>query len=281
MAVTKGREAKRGSGARGSAVRRRPRARRPAGRPLAILVTNDDGVYAPGLRALAKALRPLGGVTIVAPDRERSAASHALTLHQPLRIREIEPRVHAVDGTPTDCVLLAYHGILRRRIDLVVSGVNHGPNMGDDVSYSGTVAAAIEGTTLGIPSIAVSLSAWKKVGFDAAARFAASLSRAVLEKGLRPQVLLNVNIPPRTRSRIRGVKVTRLGKRVYRDVIIRKLDPRGRPYYWIGGEEPTWESAENTDFTAVEEGFVSITPLHLDLTDYKSIVDMEAWDLGL
>jgi 5'/3'-nucleotidase len=246
-----------------------------------ILVTNDDGIHAAGLKALAEALRSLGHVTVIAPDREQSAASHALTLHRPLRIRKVEPDVLSVDGTPTDCVLLGVHGFLKRKPDLVVSGINHGPNMGNDTSYSGTVAAAVEGTFLGIPSVALSLATWEEADFTPAGEVACELVRNFLQHGIRPGMCISVNIPPLPRDRMRGVRVTRLGKRVFRDVIVEKTDPRGKLYYWIGGEDPTWEADELSDFNAVSEGFVSVTPLLLELTDYKAIVEMEGWGLKL
>ncbi|HYQ90194.1 MAG TPA: 5'/3'-nucleotidase SurE [Candidatus Binatia bacterium] len=247
-----------------------------------ILVTNDDGIHADGLRALAAALRPLGNVTVIAPDREQSAASHALTLHRPLRIKKVEEGVLSVDGTPTDCVLLGVHGFMKqKRPDLVVSGINHGPNMGNDTSYSGTVAAAVEGTFLGIPSVAVSLATWGEADFTAAGGVAHDLVETFLAHGIRPGMCISVNIPPIPRASMKGVRVTRLGKRVFRDVIVEKTDPRGKLYYWIGGEDPTWEPDERSDFNAVNEGYVSVTPLLLELTDYKAIVEMEAWRLKL
>jgi 5'-nucleotidase len=246
-----------------------------------ILVTNDDGIHADGLRALAKALRTLGNVTVVAPDREQSAASHALTLHRPLRIKRVEEGVLSVDGTPTDCVLLGVHGFLKQKPDLVVSGINHGPNMGNDTSYSGTVAAAVEGTLLGIPSVAISLATWEGADFEPAAEVARELVKTFLDRGIHPGMCLSVNVPPIPRHAMKGIRVTRLGKRVYHDVIVEKTDPRGKLYYWIGGEDPTWEHDELSDFNAVSEGYVSVTPLSLELTDYKAIVEMETWGLKL
>lgn len=246
-----------------------------------ILVTNDDGIGAEGIRALAKAMGTLGNVTIVAPDREQSATSHALTLHRPLRMRKISERELGVDGTPTDAVLLGVHGFLKERPALVVSGINHGPNMGNDVLYSGTVAAASEGTFLGIPSVAISLATWDAADFGPSARVAQALVAQLLRRGLPAKTCLNVNIPPIPFEEIKGVRVTRLGKRVYRDVIVEKTDPRGKLYYWIGGEEPTWENDDSSDFTAVERGYVSVTPLTFELTDYKELVDLEAKGLSL
>lgn len=246
-----------------------------------ILVTNDDGIQADGIRALAEALAPLGEISIIAPDREQSASSHALTLHRPLRVRKIAERVMSVDGTPTDAVLLGVHGFLKKKPSLVVSGINHGPNMGSDVMYSGTVAAASEGTFLGIPSIAISLAIWGQAEFATAARVAQNLVRGLIRKGLPENTCLNVNVPALPYEKLKGVRITRLGKRVYRDVIVEKTDPRGKLYYWIGGEEPTWEHDEASDFTAVEQGYVSVTPLSFELTDYKGIVNLESLGVTL
>ncbi|TMQ59095.1 MAG: 5'/3'-nucleotidase SurE [Candidatus Eisenbacteria bacterium] len=246
-----------------------------------ILVTNDDGIHADGLRALTRSLQPLGTVTVIAPDREQSAASHALTLHRPLRIKKVEEGILSVDGTPTDCVLLGVHGFLKQKPNLVVSGINHGPNMGNDTSYSGTVAAAIEGTFLGIPSVAISLASWDSADFEPAGRVAYELVKSLLEHGMHAGMCVSVNIPPIPRADMKGIRVTRLGKRVYHDVIVEKTDPRGKLYYWIGGEDPTWEQDELSDFNAVSEGYVSVTPLMLELTDYKAIVEMESWGLKL
>jgi len=244
-----------------------------------ILVTNDDGVHAEGLAALRKALGSFGDVVAVAPDRERSATSHSLTLSDPLRVKRIAESVMSVDGTPTDCVLLAFNGLLERRPELVVAGINHGPNLGEDVSYSGTVAAAIEGTLQGVPSIALSITGKPPYHFATACSFVEKLVRVLTEKGMEPHTLLNVNVPNVPIEEISSVKVTKLGRRIYRDMIVKKVDPRGKSYYWIGGNEPSWEGDENTDFSAVEAGMISITPLHLDLTDYRKIVEMENWNL--
>jgi 5'-nucleotidase len=234
-----------------------------------ILVTNDDGIYSEGIRKLAEALRPVGEVIIVAPDREQSAASHALTLNRPLRLLELGKDEWIVDGTPTDCVNLAVLKLLKEaRPAIVVSGINFGPNLGDDVTYSGTISAAFEGALLDIPSIAFSALVGKGFSFDPCATFAAELTRIVLEGPREPRIVLNVNFPTRE---FRGVRVTRLGNRIYSEGVIERLDPRGRKYYWIGGEQPTWHPGEGTDFEAVQNGYVSITPLHLDLTHHDSI----------
>jgi 5'-nucleotidase len=184
-----------------------------------------------------------------------------------------------VDGTPTDCVLVAFHGQLGEPPDLVVSGINHGPNMGEDVFYSGTVAAAIEGSMQGVPAIAASLVTREAADFVEPARFVRRLAEAMIARGMADHRVLNVNLPHRPWDEIQGVRLTRLGTRVYSDTLIEKTDPRGRAYYWIGGQDPVWESHEGTDFHAVEHGHISVTPLSLDLTDYRAMIDMEQWDL--
>jgi len=246
---------------------------------ISILLTNDDGFRAAGIESLKQAVSGLGKVFVVAPEREQSAAGHALTLTSPLRIDWVSEDTISVDGTPTDCVLLAMRGLLGSRPDILISGINHGPNLGDDVTYSGTVAAALEGTLLGLPSIAISTTSWHDCNFDAAMAFAPRIARAVIEHGLPEGTLLNVNVPSLPRQDIKGVMVTKLGKRVYRDAVVKKTDPRGRDYYWIGGKAPIWYPGDETDFDAIEAGMISITPLHLDLTDYKAIGTIKSWNL--
>jgi 5'-nucleotidase len=239
-------------------------------RPL-ILVSNDDGIHSPGLAALAEAVGDLGEVVVVAPDRERSAVSHALTLHRPLRVEPAGPGRFAVDGTPTDCVNLAVNGILQRRPALLLSGINKGANLGDDITYSGTVSAAMEGTLLGVPSLAISQIGRVEFDFGVAAAFAHKLAVWVLERGLPADTLLNVNVPALEGGKVaRGFALTRMGRRRYGDAIVEKVDPRGKKYYWIGGEELSFVDEEGTDFHAVSEGLISVTPIHLDLTNYKS-----------
>lgn len=250
-----------------------------SGSDIHILLTNDDGIRAEGLCRLREAVSHLGKVTVVAPERQQSGSSHALTLSDPLRISRIDQDTIAVDGTPTDCVLLAMRGLLATSPDILISGVNHGPNLGDDVTYSGTVAAAFEGTLLGLPSLAISVCSWKECMFDAAARFAANIAQQILRHGLPNGTLLNVNIPSLPPEEIKGVQITKLGKRVYRDAVVKKKDPRGKDYYWIGGQPPIWCRGEETDFEAVEDGKISVTPLHLDLTDYRSMDSIRSWDL--
>ncbi|HUP61172.1 MAG TPA: 5'/3'-nucleotidase SurE [Thermoanaerobaculia bacterium] len=239
-----------------------------------ILVTNDDGIYSEGLRKLADVCRTFGDVLIVAPDREQSAASHALTLNRPLRMLQIQEHEWIVDGTPTDCVNLAILKLMKEhRPDLIVSGINFGPNLGDDVTYSGTISAAFEGALLNIPSIAFSALVGEDFSFDRCAEFAGELTRVALEQHRDPSIILNVNFPV---TNFAGVKITKLGKRIYSEGVIERRDPRGRKYYWIGGEPPVWHPGEGTDFEAVQNGFVSITPLHLDLTHHDSIPKLKS-----
>lgn len=241
-----------------------------------ILVTNDDGVHSSGLDMLAAALSELGRVVIVAPDRERSAIGHALTLHSPLRAELLKPDIFAVDGTPTDCVNLGMHGLLDARPDLVVSGINRGANMGEDVTYSGTVSAALEATLMGVPAFAISLDSLSgdPSAYAAAARVAQALATTVIRHGLPEDTFLNVNVPAGTP---RGARITRQGKRRYQDMIVEKVDPRGRKYYWIGGGQCQFEPIAGSDFLAVAEGFTSVTPLHLDLTNYQSFDTLRLW----
>lgn len=244
-----------------------------------VLLTNDDGVTAKGLQVLRNELSKAFQVWVVAPDREQSATSHSLTLQHPLRINRIADRFYSVDGTPTDAVMLGVHAILKRKPDILISGINHGPNMGDDVSYSGTVAAAMEGTILNIPSIAVSNVNWSARHFEPGARFVRKLVKFLLKNGLPKYTFLNVNVPDKKQA-IKRFKITRLGKRMYSDVVIEKIDPRGRNYYWIGEQSLVWErKEEDTDFAAIKKGYVSITPLHLDMTDYKALEQIKTWKI--
>jgi 5'-nucleotidase len=233
-----------------------------------ILVTNDDGIFSEGVKVLVSALSALAEVFVVAPDREQSASGHALTLSRPLRMQKVRENWYSVDGTPTDCVNLAVLSVLKDRPpDLICSGINFGLNLGDDVTYSGTVSATFEGTLLGIPSLAFSQEVGEGFSFEPAARFARMLIETLLREELPPDLLLNVNVPA---GPIRGVSFTRLGRRVYKQSVIEKLDPRGRKYYWIAGT-PMWQSDSGTDHEAVSSGRVSITPLHLDLTYYRGL----------
>lgn len=235
-----------------------------------ILISNDDGIRSEGILALEAKLLELGELYTVAPDREQTSMSHALTLHRPLRVEELGSRRYAVDGTPTDCVKLALTGLLPEKPDLVVSGINHGPNLGDDIIYSGTVSAAIEGTILGIPSFAVSLVAQKEFSFGVAADFAAAMAKRILDKGLPQGTLINVNVPPVPANEIKGWRLTRQGKRHYAENVVERVDPRGKKYYWIGGDDLGFAYEDGTDCVAVHEGFISVTPLHVDMTNHAS-----------
>ena len=242
-----------------------------------ILVTNDDGIHSDGLIKLEEALKQIGDVYVVAPAAEMSGASHSLTLARPLRIRQLDNRHWAIDGTPTDCVTLALNKILpdQERPDICVSGINHGGNLGDDATYSGTVAGALEATILGVPGIAISLVARDNFNFADSAAFAVVAARKVLEEGLPEGTLLNINLPP---GAIKGVKVTRQGIKNARPVITEHIDPRGKPYFWIGEEYFSTNSAEGTDYYAIELGYVSVTPIRSDMTDHQAITAIETWN---
>jgi 5'-nucleotidase len=239
-----------------------------------ILVTNDDGIHSPGLIALARAMKELGDVYIVAPDRERSAVSHSLTLHRPLKVEKLSEDVFSIDGTPTDCVILAISKLLPERPALVASGINRGGNLGGDISYSGTVSGAIEGTILGIPSFAISLVTGDEpqpIHFETASAFATRIGRSILEKSLPPDTLLNINVPNTDKSKILGIRFTRQGKIVYNNAIQEIHDPRGKRHYWLGGSQFHLEREEDTDVHAVSDSYISITPIHLDRTNYEAL----------
>ncbi len=242
------------------------------------LLTNDDGISAKGLLALKREISKIGDVWVVAPEREQSATSHSLTLRYPVRINKIADRFYSVDGTPTDAVMLAAYGILKKKPDMVISGINHGPNLGDDVSYSGTVAAAMEGAILGIPSVAVSLASWKPKHFDSAARFVRKLALFVLKNGLTRGTYLNVNIPDR-KDATKRYRITHLGKKAYNHVVIEKMVRRGKKYLWVGQQSSVWKKEKDSDFSAVKKGYTSITPLHLDMTDRKTIEKIRKWKI--
>jgi len=239
-----------------------------------ILVTNDDGYFSDGIAALAEALEEIGEVWVVAPASEQSATAHSLTLTRPLRVRLISERRYSVDGTPTDCVTLALTKVLPGVPDIVVSGINHGPNLGDDVTYSGTVAGALEASIFKLPGIAVSLNA-REDDFTYAARFAAELTQKVLKEGLPEGTILNVNVPV---GKIQGVRFTHQGIKLTRVHIHEGLDPRGRNYYWIGEQEVSWKQDDGSDYEAIAEGLVSITPLRTDMTDYHTLDKLRIGD---
>lgn len=250
-----------------------------------ILVTNDDGVHAPGLLALAQEMRKLGQVTVLAPDRNWSASGHVKTMHKPLRVHDTKladgtPALTS-DGAPSDCVALALLGLVKD-IDLVVSGINPHANIGDDVTYSGTVTAALEAVLGGVPGIAVSVhttSAFKgERDYGSSARAARRVAELVIANGLPPRLALNVNVPHLPDDEIKGWRVTRQGIRIYKDELVVMHDPKGKPFYWIGGEYPTAHLEEGSDYYAIEHGFVSITPLQLDMTDHKALPRLKEWE---
>jgi len=242
-----------------------------------ILLSNDDGYQAPGLRALMEALAPLAELQVVAPDRNRSGASNSLTLEHPIRAYREADGVIRVDGTPTDCVHLAITGLLDEEPDMVIAGINAGSNMGDDVLYSGTVAAATEGRFLGFPAMALSLASFTSSDYRAAARIAADLVRRLHEQPLPSDTILNVNIPPLPYEQIQGLQVARLGARHKSEPMVRAVDPRGRPIYWIGPAGGEQDAGPGTDFYAVRNGFVAVTPLQIDLTRYSAMESIEQW----
>ena len=246
-----------------------------------ILLSNDDGILATGLGLLAEVCAEVGQVTVVAPDREQSATSHSLTLHRPVRATRRPDGSFQVDGTPTDCVMLALGALTRDRPDWVISGINHGPNMGEDVLYSGTVAAAMEGLAAGIPSIAVSYASFDLEHLKShRSRLERLIKRLVAVKNFPRDTLLNVNLPAIPGDQVKGVRVTILGSRVFKEEIARMKDPWGREIYWIGGGQATWSGDAESDFHAVREGFISVTPLHVDLTNYEFLEAARSWSLN-
>jgi 5'-nucleotidase len=246
-----------------------------------LFITNDDGYEARGLQILCRALEGLGELFVVAPAREQSASSHSLTVRQRIATYEVEKNRFKVDGTPTDSVVLGIHGLLGRKPDLLLSGINHGPNMGEDVTYSGTVAAAIEGTLLGVPSLAISSLQRTLSNEETVGRIARVVVEAALRLGVPHDCLLNVNIPDPDISSIKGVRITKLGSRAYDNLLREEKGEHGEIYYMIGGEDPVWKEDDGTDIAAVRMGYVSVTPLHLDQTHYKAVVEMDQWRFDL
>ncbi|BAO44804.1 5'/3'-nucleotidase SurE [Thiolapillus brandeum] len=242
-----------------------------------ILLSNDDGYQAPGLKALAAALESVADVVVVAPDRDRSGASNSLTLEMPIRAHNTDSGFIRVEGTPTDCVHLAITGLLEEEPDMVVAGINAGANMGDDVIYSGTVAAATEGRFLGYPAMAVSMASHNPRHFDTGAGIALQLVRRLQQKPLTAEAILNVNVPDLPMEDIRGIQITRLGHRHKAEPVVRELDPRGRPIYWVGPAGPEQDAGPGTDFHALRQGYVSITPLHVDLTRNQAMASLKDW----
>lgn len=234
-----------------------------------ILITNDDGIYSPGLAALRAALKPLGEVITIAPDRDNSAISHALTMNRPLLLERLKKNYYCLNGTPADCVAIGLNKVVKRLPDLLVSGINSGPNLGDDISYSGTVSAAIEGTMYAVPSLAVSLAGKHPLFYGAAQKIIRSLADITLQSGLPANTLMNINIPHG--KKINGLKVTRQGRRIWKQAVQEITDPFGRSHYWIGGGTPLLDVGEDTDVHALENNFISVTPIHLDLTNHEGI----------
>ena len=245
-----------------------------------ILVSNDDGIIAPGIGLLAEVCQSVGRVTVVAPDREQSGTSHSLTMHRPIRAARRPDGAYQVDGTPTDCVLLALGGLLPDRPSFVFSGVNHGPNMGEDVLYSGTVAAAMEGVTLGVPGVAISFTGQSPETLATYKDILTGLvKRIVAVRDFPPEAILNINLPDRPASEVKGLRITQLGSRFFSESLTRMKDPWGREIFWIGGGTVTWTGGEQSDHRAVAEGYVSLTPLHMDLTNYDLIETVHGWAL--
>jgi 5'-nucleotidase len=282
----------RGEPLAGSAMRAIPRSLRTTARPLGewtsrprILVTNDDGVESRGLLALKQALDPMGDVTVVAPDTNQSAVGHQKTLMRPLRVRERTltdgSLAYSVDGSPTDAVSLAFLGYFGYGFDLVASGINYGANLGDDITYSGTVSAAMEAVINNCPAFAISQEYYEHPDFALAGRAASTVARNILEHGLSPGELINVNVPAVPLEEFDGVEVTRLGKRVYQDELVQRVDPRGIPYFWIGGPPPSGLAVEGTDFHAIINRRIAVTPIHLDLTGRRLLKRLRTWDWSL
>jgi 5'-nucleotidase len=250
-----------------------------------ILITNDDGIESRGILALRRALEPIGETVIVAPETNQSAVGHKKTMWRPLRVRERTladgSKGWSVDGSPTDAVSLAFLGLVPGPFDLVASGINHGANVGDDITYSGTVSAAMEGVINGCPSFAISHEDYAPEDFELAMTAAATVARGILAHGLAPGELLNVNVPAIPAAEARGIVVTRLGKRIYQDELIRREDPRGVPYYWFGGPPPTGEAVPGTDVRALLDRLVSVTPIKLDLTAERELEQLRGWGLVL
>ncbi len=243
-----------------------------------VLLTNDDGINGEGLISLKEALEAMDGInlTVVAPDRERSASSHRITIFDPLILKEVSDKAFTLNGSPADCVKISLEGLLKEQIDLVVSGINNGPNMGIDVYYSGTVAAAREARFHSIPSIAFSIDGYTHdKAFDTATEWAVGIVMKVLEQPIRAKAFYNVNIPNVKKGLIKGIQITSLGKRVYNDQVLERITPFGWKYFWIGGDLPSYQPEENSDFNAVEDNYVSLTPLQLDVTDYSAIEDLK------
>ena len=242
-----------------------------------LLLSNDDGIHATGLKLLADALSPLGKITVVAPNRNRSASSNSLTLDRPIRAQEMQENWYSVDGTPTDCVHLAITGLIKDEPNIVVAGINSGANLGDDVIYSGTVAAAMEGRFLGLPAVAISITSFQPNYLEDAAQVSAEMIAKLASTQLPSDVIVNINIPNLPKNELKGVQATRLGNRHKAEPVIRSEDPRGKPIYWVGAAGPEQDSGPGTDFHAVKNGYVSVSPMHLDLTHYNAMQAVADW----
>ncbi len=242
-----------------------------------LLLSNDDGIHSSGLRCLANALAELGEITVVAPNRNRSASSNSLTLERPLRAQEVQPNWYSVDGTPTDCVHLAITGLVSKEPNIVVSGINAGANLGDDVIYSGTVAAAMEGRFLGLPSVAISITSFQPEYLEDAAKISKQIISELSNTTLPKDVIININIPNVSLAELQGIQVTRLGNRHKAEPVIRSADPRGKPIYWVGAAGPEQDAGPGTDFHAINNNYVSVSPMHLDLTHYQAMDAVKQW----
>jgi len=245
--------------------------------PINILISNDDGVYAPGIEVLAKHISQFHQVTVVAPDQNRSGSSSALTLDVPLKCRQLENGYYSVNGTPCDCVHLGSHRLMPSKPDMVISGINRGANLGDDVLYSGTVAAAMEGRSMGFPAVAISLASYQPENYATAAEVMLRILKRLHQQSLESNVILNVNVPDLPLEQVKGFRLTRLGCRHRADTIVPGEDPRGRPIYWIGPPSEPQDVGEGTDFHAIANGYVSITPLVVDFTAYHSFASVKSW----
>jgi len=252
-----------------------------------ILITNDDGINAIGIRRIAEKLKMLGKVTVIAPDRERSATGHAITMHQPLRVEKVRTYSEdicawSISGTPSDCVKIGIESILTEEPDVIVSGINNGPNLGTDVIYSGTVSAAIEGAIHGIPSIAVSAAGRKsEINYDAATEYSNELVKLTFKHCKNKNLIFNINVPSVSKESIKGIRLTELGIRKYKNTFIKREDPLGKNYYWLAGNLIEIQNNEESDVSAIENGFISITPLHYDLTDYRVLEELKKADFSL
>ncbi len=242
-----------------------------------LLLSNDDGIHATGLKLLANALAPLGKITVVAPNRDRSASSNSLTLERPIRAQTVEENWYSVDGTPTDCVHLAITGLIEDEPNIVVAGINNGANLDDDVIYSGTVAAAMEGRFLGLPAVAISVASFQPRFLEVAAQVSHELIAKLSTTQLPKDVIININIPDLPKQELKGIQTTRLGNRHKAEPVIKSEDPRGKPIYWVGSAGPELDAGPGTDFHAIKNGYVSVSPMHLDLTHYKAMQDVAEW----